>query len=229
VKEQKKRKPLVALLHSTRFVVEPVHRVVASQCPEVEIIHIVDEGILRTLFRKGEIDGGIIDWVGRMAQSAEEAGADLAVLSCSSLSPAVDAVRKRIRIPFLKIDEPMAEQAVKTADRIGLVATNLTTPKPSTLLIEEVSERLGKKVTIVPRVEADAFIKLNRGDIEGHDRAVIDAVKDLLEEVDRVLLAQISIARVKEKLNEEIRSRVYSSLDFIGPEINAILERTVST
>jgi len=221
------RKPLIGLIHSTRLVVDPVHQVVSSQCPDAEIIHIVDEGILKVLFELGEINERITDWLGRLVNSAAETGADMAVLSCSSLSPAVNDVREKISIPFLKIDEPMAEQAVRTADRIGLVATNHTTPKPSTMLIEEVAQRLGKEVVIVPRVQADAFLKLNQGDVDGHDQVVIQAVEELLLDVDVVLLAQISIARVKTKLDEKTKARVYSSLDFIGPKINEILSENI--
>ena len=221
------RKPLIGLIHSTRLVVDPVHRVVASQCPDAEIINIVDEGILKVLFGLGEINERITDWLGRLVDSAVGTGADMAVLSCSSLSPAVNDVREKVSIPFLKIDEPMAEQAVRTSDRIGLVATNHTTPKPSTMLIEEVAQRFGKKVTVVPRVQADAFLKLNDGDIDGHDNVVVQAVEELLQETDVVLLAQISIARVKDKLDEKTKARVYSSLDFIGPKINEILGEKV--
>ena len=217
------QKPLIGLIHSTRLVVDPVHQVVASQCPDAEIIHIVDEGILKVLFGLGEITERITGWLGRLVDSAVGTGADMAVLSCSSLSPAVNDVREKVSIPFLKIDEPMAEQAVRTSDRIGLVATNHTTPKPSTMLIEEVAQRFGKKVTVVPRVQADAFLKLNDGDIDGHDNVVVRAVEELLQETDVVLLAQISIARVKDKLDEKTKARVYSSLDFIGPKINEIL------
>jgi len=219
------RKPLIGLIHSTRLVVDPVHQTVASQCPDAEIIHIVDEGILKVLFELGEINARITDWLGRLVDSAIETGADMAVLSCSSLSPAVNDVREKMSIPFLKIDEPMAEQAVRTTDRIGLVATNHTTPKPSTMLIEEVAERFGKKVTVVPRVQADAFLKLSNGDVDGHDNVVVKAVEELLQETDVVILAQISIARVKDKLDEKTKARVYSSLDFIGPKINEILSR----
>jgi glutamate racemase len=217
------QKPLIGLIHSTRLVVDPVHQVVASQCPDAEIINIVDEGILKVLFKLGEIDARITDWLGRLVDSAVGTGADMAVLSCSSLSPAVNDVRKKVSIPFLKIDEPMAEQAVRTTDRIGLVATNHTTPKPSTMLIEEVAQRFGKKVTVVPRVQADAFLKLNDGDMDGHDNVVVKAVEELLQETDVVILAQISIARVKDKMDEKTKARVYSSLDFIGPKINEIL------
>ncbi len=83
------QKPLIGLIHSTRLVVDPVHQVVASQCPDAEIINIVDEGILKVLFELGEINARITGWLGRLVDSAVGTGADMAVLSCSSLSPAV--------------------------------------------------------------------------------------------------------------------------------------------
>ena len=84
---------------------------------------------------------------------------------------------------------------------------------------------MGRAATLVPRLCPHAFAKLNQGDIQGHDLEVIKTVEDLLAEVDVVMLAQISIARVKESLPAAIQSRVFSSLDFIAPEINKWLAR----
>ncbi len=65
--------------------------------------------------------------------------------------------------------------------------------------------------------------------MDGHDNVVVKAVEELLQETGVVILAQISIARVKDKLDEKTKARVYSSLDFIGPKINEILSRKGST
>ena len=75
----------------------------------------------------------------------------------------------------------------------------------------------------MPRLSPAAFDKLNRGDIEGHDAEVIQTVKALLSEVDIVLLAQISILRVRALMDEVVQNRVFSSLDFIAPRMNEIL------
>lgn len=215
--------PLVGIVHSTRLVIDAVHQVVASNCPDAAFIHVMDEGILRKLASEGQITPAIVEWLGDMVESAAKAGADLAVVSCSSLSPGVNQVRERVSIPVLKIDEPMVEHAVSEADRIGLVMTNPTTEAPSKLLCEEVSGRLGRTVELLPRLCPEAFAKLNRGDIQGHDDEVVRTVEALLAETDVVMLAQISIARVKSQIDEAKRTRVYSSLDFIAPKVNAIL------
>ncbi|MCP4399053.1 MAG: hypothetical protein GY801_17345, partial [bacterium] len=62
------------------------------------------------------------------------------------------------------------------------------------------------------------------GDINGHDDEVIRAIHELLQDVEVVILAQISIARVTEKLDDDIKAKVLSSLNFIGPEIHKILQ-----
>lgn len=77
---------LVGLIHSTRLVIEPIHRVMALQCPDIDFFHLMDEGILRKLTASGQITPEIIQWLAEMVLSAERAGADMAVVSCSSLS-----------------------------------------------------------------------------------------------------------------------------------------------
>jgi len=213
----------VGLIHSTRLVIEPVQRVMARQCPDIDFFHLLDEGILRKLTASGQITPEIIQWLAEMVLSAKRAGADMAVVSCSSLSPCAPAVQERVDIPVLRIDAPMMEHAVIHAKRIGLVMTNPTTKAPSKILFQEVSQKLGRDVTLVPRLCPHAFAKLNQGDIPGHDLEVIKTVEDLLAEVDVVMLAQISIARVKDSLPGAIQGRVFSSLDFIAPEINKLI------
>ena len=212
--------PLVGLVHSTRLVIDSLHAVVAAQCPDTDFVHVMDEGILRKLTTDGKITPEILNWLTAMVLSTEAIGASLAVVSCSSLSPCVNDVRTKVHIPVLKIDEPMMEYAVKNFNRIGLVMTNPTTEKPSRLLFEEVRQNLGRNVSLIPRLCPDAFKKQDQGDIHGHDTEVVETVKKLLIETDVVLLAQISILRVRELMEGAIKNRVFSSLDFIAPKIN---------
>jgi hypothetical protein len=200
---------LVGMIHSTRLVIESIHKAMALQCPDIDYFHVMDEGILRKLAASGKITPEISQWLAEMVLSAQRAGADMAVVSCSSLSPCVNA--------------PMMEHAVMNAERIGLVMTNPTTEAPSKILFREVTDKLGRDATLIPRLCPHAFAKLNRGDVPGHDLEVIKTVEDLLTEVDVVMLAQISIARIKDHLEGSVKGRVLSSLDFIAPEIRRML------
>jgi Asp/Glu/hydantoin racemase len=217
--------PMIGVIHSTRVVIDPVHNAIVAHCQDIDPLHVLDEGLLRALKREGQITPEITDWMTGMVRSVEKQGAELAVVSCSSLSPCVNAIREAVNIPVLKIDEPMMEWAVQYAETIGLVMTNPTTEQPSKLLIHEVSQRLAKPVHVISRLCSEAFWKLNAGDIQGHDDEVIRAVHELLTGVDVVILAQISIARILDKLDKDLKSKVLSSLNFIGAKVEAILSK----
>ena len=214
---------MVGAVHTTRLVVDPVHQSISESVSDLQISHVLDEGILRRLASLGRITPEITDWLTRMVASTQEIGADLAVVSCSSLSPCVNEVRDRVKIPVLKVDEPMMEHAVQHGERIGLVMTNPTTERPSQILFSEVTERIQSKAVLVPQLCPDAFAKLTRGNSAGHDREVVEVIERLLDRVDVIMLAQISIARVREILDKRHADRVFSSLDFIGPRINELL------
>ena len=216
---------LVGLVHTTRLVVEPVHQAITESLASIGVNHILDEGILKKLAIEGKITDEIITWLEAMVMSAERGGADLAIVSCSSLSPCVNEVRSRVAIPVLKVDEPMMEYAIEKGDSIGLVMTNPTTEGPSRLLFAEVAERLGKSPSLTARLCPSAFTKLNAGDTAGHDEEVVETIEKLLTEVDIVMLAQISIARVKAILGADLQHRVLSSLDFIGSKTAQVLEK----
>ena len=214
---------LVGLVHTTRLVIDPVHEAIVRSFPEAELNHVLDEGILRRLAQLKEITPEIVDWLTKMVASTEEAGAELAIVSCSSLSPCVNEVGKQMAIPVLKVDEPMMEFAVENGQRVGLIMTNPTTEKPSQILFDEVSQRLGRNTQLVPRLCANAFARLNQGDLAGHDAEVIEVVETMLKEVDLIMLAQISIARVRSQLDDRVKPRVLSSLDFIGARAKEIV------
>ncbi len=219
---------MVGAVHTTRLVVDPVHQSISESVSDLQISHVLDEGLLRRLASLGRITPEITDWLTRMVASTQEIGADLAVVSCSSLSPCVNEVRDRVKIPVLKVDEPMMEHAVQHCERIGLVMTNPTTQRPSQILFSEVTERIQSKALLVPQLCPDAFAKLTRGDTAGHDREVVEVIERLLDRVDVIMLAQISIARVREILDKSMADRVFSSLDFIGPRINELLTSTAA-
>lgn len=209
----------IALISTTRFVIDPVQAVVEKKCSDkTRFLHILDEGILLAKAEQGEITPGIIDWLGILIKRAEASGCARAVVTCSSLSPAVPAAAEEANIPVYRIDYPLYYYGLKGAENAAVVMTNPTTREPSQLIIDEVREKLGIATQPKMVLLEKAFERLNSGDPAGHDREVIEAVSALAEEHDRILLAQISIARVRKELSQSLRPRVSSSLDFL-PEL----------
>lgn len=215
--------PTIGLIHSTRLVIDSVHLVLTRDCPGCELVHILDETLLRDLRRPDRTPEGLARKLAALAATLAESGADLTVVTCSSLSPRVNAARTHSPVPILKIDEPMVEYAVRHGSRIGVVATNPATVEPTRMLIEEVSGSLGKSAGVQTALVEEAFLRLNQGDAAAHDRLVLEAVERLSDQSDMVLLAQLSIARVLERIQPDRRANVLSSLEFIGDKINDTL------
>jgi len=216
----------IGFIHSTRLVLSLVEAaVVASErFRGADQLHIADDTLVRELVETKTIGEGIHSRVLAHARSLQERGTERIVLTCSSLSPLVDSLAGRLSVPFLKIDAPMLEEALSLASSmegasVAIVATNPTTEVPTRLLAGETDKHLrsaGQPVASWDFFLVDgAFSALARGDKEAHDTAVVRAVEDFAARFDRVLLAQISIGRVRPGLSPDAREKTRYSLDYI--------------
>jgi len=134
--------------------------------------------------------------------SAQDSGADYILVTCSSIGPAVEAAAEHAGVPVLRVDQPMADEAVQMGKRIGVIATLSTTLEPTSDLVNRRAVLAGKEIELVSKLCDGAFEALMSGDTETHDKIVSAALRELSNEVDVILLAQASMARVVDGLNE---------------------------
>jgi Asp/Glu/hydantoin racemase len=174
--------------------------------PGEEVFHVVDESLLGVTRRVGELTPQTSRRVLGHVLSAAEAGADLVVVTCSSIGPAVDESAPFSPVPVLRIDLPMADEAVRLGSRVGVLATLSTTLVPTAALVEQRARAAGKQVEVVSHLCEGAFDALSAGDRERHDELVRDGVRALSGRVDAIVLAQASMARVVDALPEEERT-----------------------
>lgn len=164
--------------------------------PDVEVFHIADELLLKVVLAQGGLSPFIFRRVADHVVAAVEGGASLVQVTCSSISPCVEAARPFVNVPVLKVDEPMVNAALAIGSRIGVAATVPTTLKPTTELVYRVAEQNNRKATVDSLLCEGAFRALMGGDGETHDRIVRTCLQELLGRNDVVLLAQASMARV---------------------------------
>jgi Asp/Glu/hydantoin racemase len=196
--------PTLALVHTVASLVPVFDRLAREIAPGVETFNIVDESLLRTTVREGSLSPLTSRRLAGYVASAEAAGADAVLVTCSSVGPAVEAARPLSGIPVLRVDEPMADEAVAIAarerGRIGVLGTLRTTLDPTSDLVGRRAAAVRVEVTVSSRLADGAFDALAAGDTETHDRIVRDALTELARDVDVVVLAQASMARVADAL-----------------------------
>ncbi|MEO8405502.1 MAG: aspartate/glutamate racemase family protein, partial [Chitinophagaceae bacterium] len=107
------------------------------------------------------------------------------------------------KVPVLRVDQPMTDKAVQTGKRIGVIATLPTTLAPTSDLVKRRAAAAGKEIVLTSKLCEGAFDALMSGDAATHDKMVAAALKELSASVDVILLAQASMARVVDTLDEE--------------------------
>jgi Asp/Glu/hydantoin racemase len=185
----------------------PVFGALADELvPGTDVFHIVDESLLTVTRKSGSLSPATRRRALGYVLSAAEAGADVVVVTCSSIGPAVDAGASFVPVPVLRIDEPMADEAVRLGSRVGVLATLRTTLEPTADLVARRARVVGKQVDVVSHVCDGAFEALQAGDRGRHDELVREGVRRLAADVDVILLAQASMARVVDALPDEERT-----------------------
>ena len=183
----------IALLHTGAVVIPMAGEFVKRELPDVTAINYLDDRIVADLgdpVRAASVPGRIAE----LAQAAVDAGAEVIVLTCSSISELAAGTAERIGVPILRIDEAMADEAVATGDRIAVLATLVTTSGPTTRLIEERAQLAGRNPSITSVVIDGAFAAVSSGDRPTHDRLVAAAIERAATDADVVVLAQASMA-----------------------------------
>jgi Asp/Glu/hydantoin racemase len=192
----------LGLIHTSATLVPVFAELCAKYIPHVKTFNIVDDSLIKNTIACGELTAETSRRVVNYAGSAQDAGADYILFTCSSIGPAVEAAAGLSHVPVLRVDQPMADKAVQLGKKIGVVATLSTTLNPTSDLVRRRAIATGKEIELVPVLCEGAFEALMSGDAATHDQKVGDALKKLANEVDVILLAQASMARVVDTLAE---------------------------
>jgi aspartate/glutamate racemase len=193
----------VAFLHTGAVVIGPVTEKARAALPDATFINYLDDRIVADLGdaeRAASVPERIID----LAHAAKTAGADVLMLTCSSISHLAAPTAARVGIPVLRIDEAMADAAAAAGGRIAVLATLPTTLTPTVALLRERAALTGRSPDIVSEVIEGAFAAVAGGDRATHDALVVAAVERHAAAADVVVLAQASMASAAEAANVEV-------------------------
>ena len=198
----------IAFIHTSPAMV-PVFKTLAQELlpppPGTNVFNMVDESLLCDIIGHGCCPPATAKRLVGHVLSAEGAGASHILVTCSSMGRAVEASRALCGSTVLRVDEPMADQAVSIGKRIGVIATLPSTLEPTVALIKNRAAAAGRDVELTSQIVEGAFEAVMSGDGATHDTLVGDALKQLASKVDVIVLAQASMARVVDALPAEAK------------------------
>jgi Asp/Glu/hydantoin racemase len=210
----------VAFIHTVAVLVDRFRPRFQKELPATRCFHMLDESVLQDLLRDGP-SPGITRRVVGLTTLAADAGADLIVFTCSSTSPAVDIARGMVSVPIVKIDDAMYGEAAKSDGRVGLVCTTTSTLQPSRDLLAQHCAASGKQVHAESLLVEGAFAALAAGRRDEHDALVMRAALALAPRVDRLVLAQASLAHLCDALEAQSGKPVLASPEWMVADVVA--------
>lgn len=186
----------LAFLHTSHVLIPLFSKLASDIMPEVQVFHLTDESLIKNTIAAGELTRTTTRRLVNMIESAHDAGADAVMVTCSSIGPGVSVARMLFDFPVLRVDEPMALEAVRIGGRVGVAATLRTTLEPTIALVEQTAAKENRDVDIVPSLAEGAFEAVIAGNVERHDALLIESLNNLRSSADVIVLAQASMARV---------------------------------
>lgn len=189
------------LLHTVPALAGTFQADITAAAPGINLVHIADPWLLGTA-----IEVGVTDEVNRRVAAHIDclisAGAHAVLVTCSSIGNAVELAAANAPIPVLRVDAPMAAEAVAEALRVGgrsgriaVLATLSATLGPTGQLIQRAVDASSAEVGVTVTVVEGAVAARESGDQATHDALISAAVLAVAEQVDVVVLAQASMAR----------------------------------
>ena len=196
----------IALVHAVKVAIAPVEDAFRRHWPEAELINLLDDSLSRDRNRERDLTPALKRRIAALAEYGIGAGAQAVLYTCSAFGEAIEAVKRAQKVPVLRPNEAMFDEALGHGRRQGMLATF----EPSVGALEAELRSLKNDVFIKTVCVPEAMTALQAGDGATHDGLLARAAPQL-GECDAIMLAQFSTARAHDAVAATVRCPVITS------------------
>jgi hypothetical protein len=186
--------PTLALLHTAAAQVEPFEDLLRALEPGIRVRHAVEPALLDEARAAGCIGPALRARVRDVAAALLHGGARVVVCTCSTLGGCAEDAGSALGAPILRIDRPMAEQAVAAGSPLLVVAALESTLAPTCALLHDTAQRRGLSPQIRALVCEGAWALFEAGDRPAYHAAIAAAIRKGRGDACAIVLAQASMA-----------------------------------
>ena len=209
--------PRIALIHALKHSPPPIEAAFAASWPQVQLMNLLDDSLSADLARDGALTEAMTQRFVQLGRYAAATGADAILFTCSAFGPCIEAVARDQKIPVLKPNEAMIEEAVASGGTVGLMATFAPT-------LASMPEEFPASVRVKTCLVEGALAALDRGDAETHNRLAARAA-EAVKDCDVIALAQFSLARSAPLVAKATGKRVLTTPDSAVRKLRGLLDR----
>jgi Asp/Glu/hydantoin racemase len=186
--------PRIALVHAMPIAIDPVATVFRELWPQAHTTNLLEDSLASDLAAAGSITPAIVERIVALARYGERCGANAVLFTCSAFGTAIEAAKKEVRIPVLKPNEAMIEDALAAGSNLALLTTFEPSIPSLKRELEELASGRGIQLKLKTRTIPAAITALLQGQGDIHDRLIAAAAVEM-GPCDALVLGQFSMAR----------------------------------
>ncbi len=217
-------KKIAVVYTSMGGLVSTMKKLCREELPDYELVNIADDSLIREVMTNGHVTEGVRKRMMHYYQAAAELAPELIIGACSSVGEVTEEADRMLDVPVLRIDHAMIVHALSTGRRIGVLASLGTTMEPTVSYVKRIAEEEKRAVDVIGKLADGAYEANSRGQADVHDRLIEEAAEEIRKDVDVLILAQGSMARMEETLRERTGLPVYASPWLCIQEVKQKLE-----
>lgn len=213
----------IALIHTVKTVANTFEKELQSGLSKkVKVHNLWDDFLANNPNEIGEFTITNRNRLFNDIKSAELTGADIIVVTCSTLTPIVEKIRPFVRGPLVAIDDAMCRKGVTYGERILVMATAESTVEPTITKLDKEAAKKGIKITIDSLVHKEAFGAMKNLDMEKHD-ILLKKQAEAIQGYDCIILAQASMAHLDQEIEKICNCPVLSSTKLCIESVSEIV------
>lgn len=189
---------MLAFLHTSPVHVPTFDHLAREHCSDTPIVHEVQEHLLSAVLAAGNVTDAVRASIVKAVQALANGGAKVIVCTCSTIGSEAETAGTANGVVVMRIDRPMAEQAVASGRRIIVLATLQSTFQPTTALLHRIASDAERSVELVEVLCEQAWRAFEVGDHAGYIGDIAKTIEATARPGDLVLLAQASMAPAAE-------------------------------
>jgi Asp/Glu/hydantoin racemase len=214
----------VFLVHPTPLAMAPIDEAFKTLWPQAQTINLLDESLYADIPQDGTLAPSIYDRVASLLRHCELSGADGILFSGSTFGPAVDKARIGMRVPVLRAEEAMMEQAVTLGERILLVCTAKRAMPVVRGTLDAAVKRAGVTRHITELWVKGARDAITSGDVATHDKLIAEQVM-MAGDFDVIIFGQISMVPAQMPLPPKVMRCIVIGPQATVARMRALIDR----
>lgn len=183
----------LAFVHTDKVHIANFQKLTENLCPGVSVRHEVHADLLEAAQKDG-VTPELREAVNLAMCNAADSGASVVICTCSSIAGMAEQTPSGDKFVVTRIDRAMADKAVRSADKILVLAALRSTLEPTRELLEDSAQRNNVSPVIDIQTVDGAWPFFESGDTQNYAATIERHIRQACQGYGAVVLAQASMA-----------------------------------